>query len=130
MTITKKILVATLPFFLIFGLVLLFLSITSLEEQGRKSLEVINSTMEADKKEKLADLVRNTFEILSTQYQTAHDTAKIAKAYENELQSVVNLAVSSIQAIYDEVGPSDEEKKSRHSRRSKACAMPETTICG
>ena len=67
--------------------------------------------MEADaKKEKLTDLVRNTFEILETQYRTAHDTDKIAKAYENELQIVVNLAFSSIQAIYDEVGPSDVEK--------------------
>ncbi len=113
MTITKKILLVTLPFFLIFGSVLLYLSITSIEEQGRKSLEIIHRTMEADKKEKVTDLVRNTFEILSTQYQTAHDTDKIAKAYENELQSVVNLAVSSIQAIYDEVGPGDEEKKAQ-----------------
>lgn len=120
MTITKKILLVTLPFFLIFGLVLLFLSITNLEKQGRKSLEIINSTMEADKKEKLTDLVRNTFEILSTQYQTAHDTDKIAKAYENELQSVVNIAVSSIQAIYDEVGPSDEDKKEQALRVIKS----------
>ncbi|EKD40210.1 MAG: Methyl-accepting chemotaxis sensory transducer, partial [uncultured bacterium] len=65
----------------------------------------------SDKKEKLNDLVRNTFEILSHQYKTAHDTQLIAKAYEKELQSVVNLAFSSIQAIYDEAGLSDEAKK-------------------
>lgn len=111
MTITKKILAATLPFFIVFGLVLLYLSTTSIEKQGRQSLENINAIMLSDKKEKLTDLVRNTFEILSTQYQTAHDTQLIAKAYEKELQSVVNLAFSSIQAIYDESGPSDEEKK-------------------
>lgn len=111
MTITKKILAATLPFFVIFGLVLLFLGISSIEKQGRQSLENVHAIMLSDKKEKLTDLVRNTFEILSTQYQTAHDTQLIAKAYEKELQSVVNLAFSSIQAIYDQVGPTDEEKK-------------------
>jgi methyl-accepting chemotaxis protein len=111
MSITKKILVVTLPFFLIFGLVLLFLSINSIEKQGEQSLKIIHSTMLNDKKEKLTDLVRNTFEILSSQYQTAHDTEKIAKAYENELQSVVNLTFSTIQAIYDEQGTSSQEKK-------------------
>jgi len=111
MTITKKILLVTLPFFLIFGLVLLFLSISSIEKQGDQSLTLIHSTMLKDKKEKLTDLVRNTFTILSSQYQTAHDPRKIAKAYENELQAVVNLAFSSIQAIYDEEGPSIEEKQ-------------------
>jgi len=111
MSITKKILVVTLPFFLVFGLILLFLSINSIEKQGEQSLGIIHTTMLGDKKEKLTDLVRNTFEILSSQYQTAHDTQKIAAAYENELQSVVNLAFSSIQAIYDDQGPSEEEKK-------------------
>lgn len=111
MTITKKILLVTLPFFIIFGLVLLYLSISSIEKQGKQSLENINAIMLSDKKEKLNDLVRNTFEILSNQYKTAHDTQLIAKAYEKELQSVVNLAFSSIQAIYDEAGLSDEAKK-------------------
>ncbi len=111
MTITKKILLATLPFFLLFGLVLLYLSIASVEKQGEQSLTTIHSTMLNDKKEKLTDLVRNTFEILASQYQTAHDTQKIAKAYEKELQSVVNLAFSSIEAIYDEEGPSVYEKQ-------------------
>ncbi len=111
LTITKKILGVTLPFFLIFGVGILFLSITSIEKQGKQGLELIYSTMQNDKKEKLTDLVRNTFEILSTQYQTAHDTTKIAKTYEGELQSVVNLAFSSIQAIYDEAGQTDGWKK-------------------
>ncbi|MDK9706901.1 MAG: methyl-accepting chemotaxis protein [Desulforhopalus sp.] len=111
LTITKKILGVSLPFFLIFGGVVLFLSINGIENQGKQGLEIINSTMQNDKKEKLTDLVRNTFEILSSQYKTAHDPAKIAKAYENELQSVVNLAFSAIQAIYDEAGQTDSWKK-------------------
>lgn len=111
MTITKKILLVTLPFFLVFGLVLLFLSLRSIEKQGDQGLKIIHSTMLNDKKEKLTDLVRNTFEILSSEYQTAHDTAKIAKAYESELQSVVNLAFSSVQAIYDREDLADADKK-------------------
>jgi methyl-accepting chemotaxis protein len=111
MTITKKILGVTLPFFLIFGIGILLLSITSIEKQGEQGLELIHKTMQNDKKEKLTDLVRNTFEILNTQYQTAHDATKIAKIYENELQSVVNLAFSAIQAIYDEAGQTDDWKK-------------------
>lgn len=111
MTITKKILTATLPFFMVFGLVLFFLSISSIEKQGRLSLEDMNAIMLNDKKEKLTDLVRNTFEILATQYRTAHDSQLIAKAYEKELQSVVNLAFSSIETIYDDPGLAEEEKK-------------------
>ncbi len=120
MRITKKILAATLPFFIVFGIVLLFLSISSIEKQGRQSVETMNAIMLNDKKEKLTDLVRNTFEILATQYRTAHDTELVAKAYEKELESVVNLAFSSIQAIYDEVGPSEEEKKQQALRIVKS----------
>lgn len=111
MTIRKKILAATLPFFMVFGLVLLYLSMSSLEQQGQQSLAMVHSTMLKDKKEKLTDLVRNTFAILESQYQTSHDPKKLAKAYEKELQSVVNLAFSSIQAIYDEEGPTVAEKQ-------------------
>ena len=112
LTISKKILAATLPFFLIFGLALLFLGLFSVEKQGRQSLQLITQTMENEKKEKLTDLVRNTFEILSTQYRAAHDVTIIAKAYENELQSVVDLAFSSVEAIYARPGESEEWKKS------------------
>ncbi len=120
MTISKKILLATLPFFLVFGLVLFFFSIRSVEKQGEQSLEIIHSTLLNAKKEKLTDLVRNTFEILRSQYQIAHDPEKIAKAYENQLESVVNLAFSSIQAIYDEEGLSIEEKKAEALKVIKA----------
>jgi methyl-accepting chemotaxis protein len=103
LTISKKILAATLPFFSSLVWSACSSAFRLLKSRARK----------AWKKEKLTDLVRNTFEILNTQYQTAHDPVKIAKAYENELQSVVNLAFSAMQAIYDETGPSEEEKKAR-----------------
>ncbi len=113
LSITKKIIGTTLTIFLAFGLVILFLSLSSLEKQGNQGLQIIKQTMDGDKKEKLTDLVRNTFEILASQYRSAHDSTMIAKAYENELQSVVNLAFSSVQSIYDEPGQSEEEKKAQ-----------------
>ncbi len=109
-----------MPFFLVFGLAFLFLSIESVEKQGEQSLTIIHSTMLNAKKEKLTDLVRNTFEILRSQYQIAHDPDKIAKAYESQLQSVVNLAFSSVQAIYDEEGLSVEEKQAEALKVIKA----------
>lgn len=113
MTITKKILLVSLPFFLVFGLALLYMSISSLEKQGEQSLQIVNTTMLNDKEEKLTDLVRNSFEILASQYRIAHDMKKISEAYQKELQSVVNLAYSSIQAIYEDSEISDEQKKAR-----------------
>lgn len=111
MTITKKILAVTLPFFLIFGLVLLYLSTSSLEKQGSQSLTIVSSVMNDSKEEKLTDLVRNSFEIIATQHRTANDPEKIAKAYQQELESVVNLAVSTLLAISENPDLSIEEKK-------------------
>ena len=112
LTISKKILVTTLPFFLLFGLASLFLSLSTIERQGQQSLTMVGETLNHEKREKLTDLVRNTFEILTNQYKAAHDVSLIAKAYENELQSVVNLAFSAIQTIHDQPGESEEAKKS------------------
>lgn len=113
LSISKKILLVTLPFFLIFGTILLYLSISSVHKQGEQSLKIINQTMLDNKKEKLTDLVRNTFEILSSQYKTAHDSTKIAEAYKQQLQSVVNLAFSSVQAVYEDPMLSDFEKQQK-----------------
>jgi methyl-accepting chemotaxis protein len=120
LTISKKILAATLPFFLLFGLVSLFFSLSAIEKQGTQSLAQVGETLNNEKKEKLTDLVRNTFEILAAQYKAAHDPTLIAKTYENELQSVVNLAYSSIQAIYDQPEASEEAKKSQAMQAVKA----------
>lgn len=111
MNITKKILLATLPFIILLGVVGLYLNVSSLQKQGAESLENIHTIMLSDKKEKLNDLVRNTFEILSAQYSAAHDNAKVAELYKQELESVVNIAYSSVEAIYKQEYLSDEAKK-------------------
>lgn len=99
MTINKKILVSTLPFFLLFGLVSMLLSINSLKGQSEKSLVTIHETMLRDKNEKLTDLVGNTYEILDAQYRAAHDPVQVAEAYRRELESIISLAYTTVETI-------------------------------
>ncbi len=111
MSIKFKILVVTLPFLILFGIVTMGLSIRSLQNQGDQSLEAIRTIMSSGKDEKLKDLVRNTYEIIGAQYRAAHDPMLVAKEYERQLQSVVNLAYTSIQAIYDSTDIYESEKQ-------------------
>jgi methyl-accepting chemotaxis protein len=116
MNITKKILLATLPFILLLGVLGLYLGISSLKKQNEEGLQTFNETMLKDKKEKVQDLVDTTFEILVSQYNAAHDTEKVAEAYKSELQSVVNLAFTSIEAVYKRSDLSEFEKKNEAKR--------------
>ena len=111
MSIKTKILLFTLPFFLIFGIFTTFMSINSLQNQGAQSLKTISTVMRDAKNEKLNDLVRNTYKIMETQYKAAHDPEQVAMVYKRELESIVNLAYSSIEAIYKKTDLSDAEKQ-------------------
>jgi len=111
MSINKKILIATLPLFLLFGLVTMVLTIRALQSQGNTSLDSIRTIMSSNKNEKLKDLVYNTYEILVSQHKAANDPEMVAKEYERQLQSVVNLAYSSIEAIHNRQDIDDQEKQ-------------------
>jgi methyl-accepting chemotaxis protein len=111
MSIKKKILVFTLPFFIIFGVFTTIMGIKSLQQQGSQSLTTIGSVMRDAKNEKLNDLVRNTFKIMETQYRAAHDPEQVAMVYKRELESIVNLAYSSIESVYNKPGLTDTEKQ-------------------
>jgi methyl-accepting chemotaxis protein len=111
MSIKQKILFTTLPFFVLFGLISMGMGIKSLQNQGAQSIDRIHSIMVNDKNEKLNDLVRNTFEIMATQYRAAHDPVLVAHAYKKELQSVVDLAYTSIEGVYSKKELSDSEKQ-------------------
>ncbi|MEE4240697.1 MAG: methyl-accepting chemotaxis protein [Desulfopila sp.] len=111
MSIMKKILVVTLPLFLLFGLVSMLLSIRALNKQGRGSLEAIETVMSASKDEKLQDLVRNAFEIMASRQQAANDPEIIAREYEEQLQSVVNLAFSALEVLYQRTDIDEVEKQ-------------------
>ncbi|BCL61341.1 methyl-accepting chemotaxis protein [Desulfomarina profundi] len=116
MSIRKKILIFILPFFVMFGLVFLFLGLRSLQSQGDQSLKNIHSIMMEDKNEKLKDLVRNTFEILASQYRAASDPEQVAVAYKQQLQSIVNLAYTSVEGVYNREDLTDFQKKEEAKR--------------
>ena len=85
MSIKQKILCTTLPFFILFGLITMGLGIKSLQNQGAQSVDRIHSIMVNDKNEKLNDLIRNTFEIMSTQYLASHDSIQVADTYRQRI---------------------------------------------
>lgn len=116
MSIRKKILIFILPFFVMFGLVFLFLGLRSLQSQGEQSLKNIHSIMMEDKNEKLKDLVRNTFEILASQYRAASDPEQVAVAYKQQLQSIVNLAYTAVEGVYRRADLSELQKKEEAKR--------------
>jgi methyl-accepting chemotaxis protein len=111
MSIKQKILFTTLPFFVLFGLITMWMGIKSLQSQGAQSIDRIHTIMVNDKNEKLNDLVRNTFEIMAAQYRAAHDPVQVAKAYRQELQSIIDLAYSSIEGVYARKELTDGEKQ-------------------
>ncbi len=111
MSIMKKILMATLPLFLLFGLVIMGLTLRALNNQGAGSLEAIGEIMSLSKDEKLQDLVRNTFEIMASRHRAANDPEMIAKEYEQQLQSVIDLAYTAIEALYSRSDIDEEEKQ-------------------
>ena len=111
MTIKTKILVCTLPFFLLFGLVSMLISINSLKGQSQKSLASIHEVMVRDKNEKLTDLVSNTYEIIAAQYRAAHDPSQVAETYRRELESIINLAYSTIESVAGRTDLGEAEKQ-------------------
>lgn len=113
MSIKWKILVTTVPFFILFGLATMYMSVSSLQKQGRLSIEKIETVMSDSVDGKLTDLVNNTYEIIAAQYRAAHDQESIAQAYKSELQSVINLAYTAIEGIYKDELLGEEEKKRR-----------------
>ena len=115
MSIRTKILVFTIPFFLLFGIITTVRGINSLLKLGRQSLDAISTQMPEANNEQLNDLVRNTYKILEAQYTAAHDLEQVAVAYKRELESAVNLAYSAIESIYNKPGLTDFEKQAEAS---------------
>ena len=64
MSIRTKILVFTIPFFLLFGIITTVMGINSLQKQGRQSLEAISTQMREAKNEKLNAMARTSLRIL------------------------------------------------------------------
>jgi methyl-accepting chemotaxis protein len=67
--------------------------------------------MMTEKKEKLKDLVKNTYAIMQSSYNAAHDSQKVAEAYKEKLKNIVDLTYNTIQSTYNRSNLTDNEKK-------------------
>ncbi len=111
MSLTKKLILLSVTGIIALGLCTTLVSLYNLKKRGQADIEAIQHTMMDEKKERLKDLVSNTFAILETKYKAAHDPAKVAQAYRSQLKSVVEVAYKAIESIYQRSDLDPEQKK-------------------
>ena len=111
MNISKKIIVFSLSGLLLMGVITLIMSIHTLGKRGEQEIAAIKNTMMTEKKEKLKDLVKNTYAIMQSSYNAAHDSQKVAEAYKEKLKNIVDLTYNTIQSAYNRSNLTDNEKK-------------------
>ena len=87
MNIHKKIIIFSVSGLLLLGAVTLILSVNSLGKIGREEIASVRNMMILEKKEKLKDLVQNTYSMLETQYRYAHDTEKLTAVVEAKVKN-------------------------------------------
>jgi methyl-accepting chemotaxis protein len=80
MNISKKIIISSLSGLLLMGIISLIMSIHTLGKRGEQEIASIKSMMMTEKKEKLKDLVKNTYAIMQSSYNAAHDSQNVAEA--------------------------------------------------
>jgi len=111
MNINKKIIVFSLSGLLLMGIISLVMSIHSLEKRGEEEIASIKTMMITEKKEKLKDLVKNTYAIMESSYNAAHDSQKVAEAYKEKLKNIVDITYNAIQSLDSRSGLTKSEKK-------------------
>ncbi len=111
MNISRKIvLIAVVPLLLL-GIISLAASMYSVNKLGEDEIRMQGEMLRQEREEKLQDLVRNSMAILETQYKAANDPEKVAAAFLPELKSVIETAVSTIEAVYSRYDLDDNGKK-------------------
>ncbi|MBW2492559.1 MAG: cache domain-containing protein, partial [Deltaproteobacteria bacterium] len=93
------------------GIISLILSIHSLGKRGEEEIASVKAMMVAEKKEKLKDLVKNTYAIMQSNYNAAHDSQKVAEAYKEKLKNIVDITYNAIQSIYHRSDLTADQKK-------------------
>ena len=111
MSLTKKMILLSVTGIIVIGLCSTFISLHNLKKRGQADIEAIQRTLMEEKKERLKDLVSNTFAILETKYKAAHDPVKVAAVYHNQLKSIVEVAYKAVESVYNRTGLSPAEKK-------------------
>jgi len=99
MNINKKIIVFSLSGLLLMGIISLIMSIHSFGKRGEEEIASIKTMMMKEKKEKLKDLVKNTYAIMESSYNAAHDSQKVAEAYKDKLKNIVDITYNAIKSI-------------------------------
>ena len=99
MNINKKIIVFSLSGLLLMGIISLIMSIHSLGKRGEEEIASIKTMMMKEKKEKLKDLVKNTYAIMESSYNAAHDSQKVAEAYKDKLKNIVDITYNAMKSI-------------------------------
>ncbi|MCP4744587.1 MAG: hypothetical protein GY874_00360, partial [Desulfobacteraceae bacterium] len=102
MSITKKLTLISIAGVLILGVLAMTISVQSLNKRGHSEIETMKETLMAEKREKLQDLIGNTYAILEDKYQAAHDTAMVANAYKQQLKSIVEVAYTAVEKIHND----------------------------
>ncbi|MBM9615610.1 methyl-accepting chemotaxis protein [Desulfobulbus rhabdoformis] len=111
MSVYKKIIFVSLAGLILLGVVAMMLSLRSLHERGHEEIAFVRSMMMDEKKTKLQDLVQNTYAIIQAHYDYAHDPEKVAAAYQQQLQSIVDVAYATVEQIYDRSDIGEAEKQ-------------------
>jgi methyl-accepting chemotaxis protein len=111
MNINKKIIFFSLSGLLLMGIISLIMSVHSLEKRGEEEIASVKTMMMAEKKEKLRDLVKNTYAILESSYNSAHNSQKVAEAYKEKLKNIVDITFNAIQSTDSRTDLTVNQKK-------------------
>jgi methyl-accepting chemotaxis protein len=111
MNINKKIIFFSLSGLLLMGIISLIMSVHSLGKRGEEEIASVKTMMMTEKKEKLRDLVKNTYAIIEASYNSAHNSQKVAEAYKEKLKNIVDITYNAIQSTYSRTDLTVNEKK-------------------
>ena len=100
MSIRKKIVSVCMCGLLTLGFITMVLTINTIQKQGKREIASIRATLIDEKKEKLKDLVRNTFAIIEANHRIANDKGEITRVYQKELKNIVNLTHKAVMEVY------------------------------
>jgi methyl-accepting chemotaxis protein len=111
MSVSKKIIIASLSGLILLGIVAMFFSVRSLKQRGEAEATFARSMMMEEKKGKLQDLIKSTYAILQAHYDYANDPQKVAATYRQQLKSIVDVAHKTVEQVYARNDLDDAQKR-------------------
>jgi methyl-accepting chemotaxis protein len=88
-------------------------NIASMEAAGKARLEKFREDALATKKEYLKSQVQTVMGVLEKAYKDAHDTERLQRVYQRQLQNAVNTAYGILEAVEKQEGMGLEEKQKK-----------------